>query len=223
MELSRCGGSNRLRDDHLEYNDPGGRAGAADSALGLSEPEVEIPMASGRVFSARIAIAALLLGAAPAAVAGPDSLERAVKATYLYKLAAFVNWPANAPQAPTPLAICVQGADPFGPVLDRVVAGRRIAGRPVVVRRLLKLEADSGCAIAYVSGSAAQTQAQALAAVEKAPVLTVTDAERGQAKGIVHLVPDGGKVRFSIDAAQAQEAGLEISSKLLALAVAVGP
>jgi hypothetical protein len=72
-----------------------------------------------------------------------------------------------------------------------------------------------------VAGSAAQSQVQALAAVERAPVLTVTDAARGPAKGIVHLALVGGKVRFAIDAAKAQGAGLEISSKLLALAVAV--
>lgn len=180
-------------------------------------------MAPGRVFSARIAITALLLGPAAPAAAGADSLELAVKATYLYKLAPFVTWPASAGQAPVPLVICVQGADPFGRLLDRVVVGQSVAGRPVAVRRVPKLEAGSGCAIVYVAGSATQSQAQALAAVEKAPVLTVTDAARGHAKGIVHLVLDGGKVKFSIDTAQAGGAGLEISSKLLALAVVARP
>jgi hypothetical protein len=180
-------------------------------------------MAPARVFAARIAIAALVLAPAAPAGARSSTLELAVKATYLYKLAPFVTWPASAAQASAPLTICVQGADPFGPLLDRVVAGQSVAGRPVVVRRVPKLEADTGCAIAYVAGSAVQSQAQALAAVEKAPVLTVTDSARGSVRGIVHLVLDGGKVRFSIDAAQAANAGLEISSKLLALAVVVRP
>jgi hypothetical protein len=178
-------------------------------------------MAFGR--AARIAVAALMLAPAAPASAGTGSLELAVKATYLYKLAPFVTWPASAAQTSAPLAICVQGADPFGPLLDHVMAGQSIAGRPVVVRRVPKLEADTGCAIAYVAGSAVQSQAQALAAVENAPVLTVTDAARGPAKGIVHLVRDGRRVRFSIDTAQAANAGLEISSKLLALAVVVRP
>ena len=176
-------------------------------------------MAFRRVIAARIAIAALLLAPVGPAAAGMGALELAIKATYLYKLASFVTWPASAAQAFAPLTICVQGNDPFGPLLDRVVAGRSVAGRPVVVRRVARLEADSGCAIAYVAGSAIQSQAQALAAVEKAPVLTVTDAARGPARGIVHLVLDRGRVRFSIDTAQAASAGLEISSKLLALAV----
>ena len=39
--------------------------------------------------------------------------------------------------------------------------------------------------------------------------------------GIVHFVPDGGRVRFQVDIRQAEAAGLTISSKLLALAVRV--
>ena len=165
--------------------------------------------------------AMLLLAASAAAWAQTDTLELAVKAAYLYKLAAFVTWPADVSEPAQPLTICVQGADPFGPLLDRIVAGQSLAGRPVTVRRVSRLDPGTDCAIAYVAGSATQSQAQALAAVERTPVLTVTDAARGQNRGIVHLMLDGGKVRFAIDAAKAHEAGVEISSKLLALSVVV--
>jgi hypothetical protein len=170
-----------------------------------------------RVMAAGLAI--LGLGAAPACA---QSLELAVKATYLYKLAPFVSWPAQAYGGPNaPLVICVQGADPFGPILDRATAGQSVDGHPVVVRRVARLDAGAGCHIAYVAGGPAQSQAQALQAVEGAPVLTVTDEGRSAAKGIVRLLLDGGKVRFSIDAGQADRNGVEISSKLLALAVEV--
>jgi hypothetical protein len=171
------------------------------------------------------ALAVLLaLGAGtPVAAGGDAALELAVKATYLYKLAPFVSWPAAAyPPANAPLVICVQGADPFGSVLDRATAGQSVGGHPVIVKRVARLEANSGCQIAYVSGGPGQSQAQALVAVDEAPVLTVTDDARGGGpKGIVHLMLDAGKVRFAIDAEQAQESGVTISSKLLALAVAV--
>ena len=164
----------------------------------------------------------LSLGAAGPSNADP-SLEYAVKATYLYKLAPFVSWPLTAlPPTNAPLVICVQGADPFGPLLDRAIAGQSVGPHPVQVRRLARLDPAAGCQIAYVSGGAAQSQAQALQAVEGAPVLTVTDdAQKSPAKGIVQLLLDGGKVRFSIDAGQADRNGVTISSKLLALAVAV--
>jgi hypothetical protein len=166
------------------------------------------------------ALAALCPGAGRA---GDDSFELAVKATYLYKLAPFISWPNAAWSTPgAPMVICVQGADPFGQLLDRATAGQAVGSHPVVVKRVARLAPDTGCQIAYVAGGAAQSKAQALQAVEGAPVLTVTDEARGPpARGIVDLELDGGRVRFSIDAGQADRNGVAISSKLLALAVAV--
>ncbi|HEX3887070.1 MAG TPA: YfiR family protein [Phenylobacterium sp.] len=155
--------------------------------------------------------------------ADPHELELAVEATYLYKVAHFVTWPPGVfPNPAAPVMLCIQGADPFGATLDRLVAEKQVGGRPIVVRRLARLEPGSGCQIAFVAGGAVQSQAQALQAVEGAPVLTVTDEQRGtSARGIVQLLLESGKVRFSIDAAQADRSGVAISSKLLALAVAV--
>jgi len=176
-----------------------------------------------RIAAAALAALVCAMGDSSSADAGDASLELAVKATYLYKLAPFVSWPPEAYASPTaPLVICVQGADPFGQVLDRAVSGQAVGSHPVTVKRLARIEPDSACHIAYLAGGPAQSQAQALQAVERQPVLTVTDEARGGvAKGIVHLLLAGGKVRFSIDAGLAEADGVTISSKLLALAVMV--
>jgi len=185
-------------------------------------------MATRRALPARIAtmtgaLACALGAAAPAWTGEYGGAEVAVKATYLYKLAGFVDWPPGVYSAPTaPLMICVQGLDPFGAVLDRATMGRRVGTHPVVVRRLVKLEVDSGCHVAYLAGGATQSSAQALRAVAGQPVLTVTDEAQGaSARGIVHLLHAAGRVRFSIDAIQAEQNGVAISSKLMSLAVAV--
>ncbi len=167
-----------------------------------------------------LALTALLLCGGAAT---DEPLELAVKATYLYKLAPFVSWPGSAfADGAAPLVICIQGKDPFGPLVDRAVAGQRIEGRPVLVRRLAKVDGASGCQIVYIGGSEAQPEAAALRDIGRAPVLTVTDQERGAgAPGDVHLVLMEGRVRFVIDNGQAQQQGLAISSKLLALALKV--
>ena len=173
--------------------------------------------------SRHVGLSAILILLATFARAEVIDIELAVKATYLYKLAQFVEWPAEALGGSTePLVICIQGADPFGTVADRAIVGQRLGTHPVSLRRVARLSADSGCQVAYVAGSRTQSVSQALEAVQDQPVLTVTDAARGSPKGIVHLVLSSGKVRFSINAASAQARGLEISSKLLALAVEVG-
>jgi hypothetical protein len=177
------------------------------------------------IYGAAAVVLVLALVPFAAAWAQEGSLERAIKATYLYKFVPFVEWPKTVWSAPTsPLVLCVAGDDPFGQVLDEAVAGQAAGPHPIALRRLSIVTRESGCNLLYDAGSPAQTVADALAAVRGTPVLTVTDAERnGGAKGIINFVILGNHVRFEIDDAAAAENGLVISSKLLSLAVHVTP
>ena len=171
----------------------------------------------------RWALALALCLMSPVAGAADPQPDVHVKAAYLARLAPFVIWPAALFAGPNvPLALCVQGADPFGPALDQMTSGQGVGSHPIIVRRIERLDADSGCQIAYLAGSPAQSQAAALKAVDGKPVLTVTDGDaEGGGKGIVHFILVGGRVRFEIDAGRADQSGLTISSKLLALAADV--
>lgn len=160
----------------------------------------------------RFAVVALLLMAAAQARAD-GSLEYAVKATYLYKFAPFVEWPATAfASADSPITICVSGTDPFGALLDRATADQRVDGRPIAVHHIASVTADSGCHILFIGDSVSQ----ALDAVRGQPVLTVTDDAPGS-HGIINFVIRDGKVRFEIDSDAAAQNHLVISSKLLNL------
>jgi hypothetical protein len=174
----------------------------------------------GLRFAFAVAVASLL---ATAAWAQGTSLAAAIKATYLYKIASFVEWPEQAFSSPTsPLRLCVVGDDPFGDLLDRAVAGQLVGERPVAVHHLRVVDPGANCHILYVAGSSAQPIDGALASVRGTPVLTVTDsATTARAGGIIHFVIVDDRVRFAIDIAAAAENRLAISSKLLGLAVAV--
>jgi len=152
------------------------------------------------------------------------SLEYAVKATYLYKLAPFVNWPAEEFAAPdAPFRICVVGNDPFGDFLDNAVVGRRFGNHPFEVHRLDSLTPDADCQIAFLSRVPSQSISQALEAVRGKPVLTVVDSTVPDRGGIMQFVVKHGRVRFDIDTAAAARNHLTISSKLLNLALVVRP
>ena len=150
----------------------------------------------------------------------PASLEYAVKASYLYKFAPFVNWPATSFATPTsPFAICVAGDDPFGPVLDDITRGQQLEDHPIVVRRMETPDPAANCQILFVGRSAAHTTTEMLHAVAGEPVLTVTDRSRGVEGGMIQFVIREGRVRFDIDPAAATANGVSISSKLLDLAL----
>lgn len=177
--------------------------------------------------SSRLAGLAFLLSFSSAtgiADAQSDAPEYVVKGAYLYKLGDYIEWPAAAFASPTsPLNLCVSGEDPFGSALDSSVAGQKIAGRTIRVRRLAVAERDAGCHVLYVGGSDRQPVAQTLDAVRGTPVLTVTDAARGDATGIVHFLVKDRRVRFDIDDESAALNGLKVSSKLFTLALSVKP
>lgn len=172
---------------------------------------------------ARRALLVLLLPGAALAAEG-DALEYAIKATYLYKFAAYVDWPASTFAAPgSPLTLCIAGDDPFGASLDTAVRDQRVAGRALVVRRLKSVGREADCQILFVGG-ADPLRTQFLAAVRGSAVLTVTDRhESGGTAGIIDFVMRDNRVRFDIDESAATRSGLAISSKLLKLALNLKP
>jgi hypothetical protein len=176
----------------------------------------------------RATASASLFAALSASLAWPAAaqqaqtpLELAIKATDLYKFAAFVDWPPNAFPGPTdPAVLCVAGDDPFGPLLDQAVRGQKIGPHPIVVMRLDHVEKGAGCNILFVGPSRRQGAAEALDKVRGQPVLTVTDSSADAAgRGMIDFVLKDARVRFRIDPRAAERNGLAISSKLLSLAV----
>ena len=173
------------------------------------------------------ALRALLRLLLPAALclAAPASAQptvEAVEAAFLPKFPRYVVWPETSrPGGRAPFQLCVIGADPFGRLLDQAAAEEVVDGHQVAVRRLANAVGAEGCHLAFVRGAAPQETAQLLAALAGRPALTVTDAQAGPQRGMIHLAVVGGRVRFYIDEAEAARCGLAISSRLLALAVGV--
>lgn len=164
----------------------------------------------------RLLAAAMALLAFPAPAAAPPS-DVAVKAAFLTKFPAYVDWPAAArPRPGAALQICILGGDPFGRLIDDAARGQQVDGHPLQVRRLAAPGQAGGCHVAFVQGGNA-----ALLGLQGKPVLTVTDARAGAQGGMIHFVIHQGRVRFNIDEAQAARSGVGISSRLLGIALSV--
>lgn len=174
---------------------------------------------------ARLALfTALALVAPGPATAQSKPLEIQVKAAFLPKFAAYVNWPPGAIGGPDdPVMLCVIGQDPFGRNLDEAAAGQRIDQRAIIVRRLDGTGEAEHCNIAFLGGSARQSATAMQQALRGKPILTVTDAGAGAERGMVHFALKDGRVRFYIDDALAARSNLAISARLLSLAISVKP
>jgi hypothetical protein len=160
---------------------------------------------------------------AVSSIAGEDArpTEYQVKAEYLSNFGRFVKkWATRAQPAPDePFELCVLGQDPFGPTLDAAVKGEDINGAPIAAKRVTRPQDALGCRVLFI-GSTEENQLPAiLTALGTAPVLTVADipdfVKRG---GMIQFVLDGNRVKFEINNAAAQRAGLSLSSELLKVA-----
>ena len=165
-------------------------------------------------------LTALLLSA-PALVMADETRisEYRVKTAFLYNFSRFVTWPRATLQDRPEFTLCITGSDPFGPQLDNLT-GKAVHDKTLVVRRLSSLAMVDDCQLVYIGENSELTETLLLLGGQ--PILTVSDAagfiEEG---GIIQFMLIQNKVRFRINVAAANAAGLNISSKLLSLAVSV--
>ncbi|GAB4279999.1 MAG: hypothetical protein Kow0092_35710 [Deferrisomatales bacterium] len=189
------------------------------------------PWPRARALRGLVLALGLLVAGPPPALSLPPStglspstlLERRVKAAFLYHFAQLTRWPSGAwPEAGEPLVVAVVGEDLLGEAWGEI-EGKRVRGRPVVVRRHAAAGRAHGCQMVFLGPPYGEDPARVLEGVGRG-VLTVSDAQgfadRG---GMIELVNVAGRVRFRINQGAARRAGLTLSARLLHLAIEVLP
>lgn len=152
--------------------------------------------------------------------AGEVAREYQLKAAFLYNFAKFVEWPAGTfAAADRPIVIGVFRANPFGDVLEKTVAGRKINGHPVVVEQVHTVAAARQMQILFVGVTQDAAVAALTESLKGSTVLTVGEsamfARRG---GIITFWLQHDSLRFTINTGAAREAQLKISAQLQKLA-----
>jgi hypothetical protein len=172
----------------------------------------------------RTVVAVLWLLFAASSVFGQEKPgEYQVKAAYLYNFGRFVEWPPRVTSASTgSFTICVLGEDPFGRALDATLAGETIGNQKVAARRISGLQQSVDCQILFISSSEAKRLNKIIEALGDSAVLTVSDIPQfSQRRGMIQLLMEGNRIRFEVNLAATQRAGLTLSSELLKVATAV--
>ena len=165
-------------------------------------------------------LTALLLWSALGLADASVRSEYEIKAAFLYNFTRFITW-AEAPAEATELTLCVLGQNPFGDVLagldGRVSQGRRLR---LAFHETL-LEADQ-CQVLFVGTGKARNLRSITDYARERNMLTISEipdfVEDG---GIIGYVKEGNVIRFEINLLAAQQAGLQINSRLLELALRV--
>lgn len=150
-----------------------------------------------------------------------QGLEHAVKATFLYKFAGFVEWPESAFESSgSPFVLCIAGNDAVAKLIDQAAAGQAYGTHPIEVRHVAHPTAIATCHMLYVAGLSGDATEAYLQAAKGKPILTVTDgAAARRTQGMINFVLRDNRVRFEIDLDLAASHRIVVSSKLASLAI----
>ena len=163
------------------------------------------------------------LACAVAAAAQRTFDEREVKAVFLLNFVQFVDWPSSAFSTPeSPVVIGVLGEDPFGRLLDEVVAGEIVKGRTLSITRYRRVEDVKSCHVLFISPSESAQYEHIMAALRSQPTLTVGETENFTTRGMIRFLTESNRIRLEVNVDAAKTAGLTISSNLLRAARIVG-
>ena len=149
-----------------------------------------------------------------------EANEYEIKAAYLLNFPNFVDWPGSINQdLQSPIHLCLLGSDPLGSALSRMMADRLSRGRSLLLRRVSRTDPVSDCQILYIGPSESKHVPQILDSLHNVSALTVGETDQFAAQGgMIQLVMEDNRIHFKINPTAASEAGIRISSKLLALA-----
>jgi hypothetical protein len=153
-----------------------------------------------------------------------DSPESDLKVAFLYNFLRFTEWPADRqPALDTPWVICALGATSFNRFSLEEVEQKNVAGRRIEFRRLQELQTVRECHVVFVSSSEDKNLPKVMTALPAKSILTVGETTAfGAAGGMVRFYAEGSQLRIEINLAQANQAGLKLSAKLLNVAKITG-
>lgn len=162
-------------------------------------------------------LASLLFTSEVCAAKGSD--EAVIKAAFIYNFTKFASWPEDSCPEEY-LFIGIMASDPVSRKLE-LLEGRKSGQRMIKVIRL-KGASDSNCVnLIYVPNIDAISE-EDLKFMRQRHILVVADGRDAVSKGAaISLYKKQNRIRFDINLKVAKDSGIELSSRLLSLAVRV--
>lgn len=149
---------------------------------------------------------------------GNRSIEYQIKAAFIANFIAFTQWPEN---ITNPITLCLYGEDYFGDHLDQL-QNKPKANYQIQIQRINNLNQVDSCQSLFISKSSIDQLEYILDYLENRTVLTIADSPNAAKQGIaINMDINNEKITFEINLRAARNANLNISSKLLQLAISV--
>lgn len=155
-------------------------------------------------------------------VSHAQNAEQQIKAAFLYHFCSYVQWPKRDPSINhSHVTIGVAGTSRVIRIVRETLEGKSNKKCVFHVRAIKPGDDLSDVEMLYIAGKSRFYLEEFFSQSQTPPILTITDEEKNSDNSIINFVVRDDHVRFVISKSQADEAGLKLSSELLAVALQV--
>lgn len=174
---------------------------------------------TSRAFKALASACVCIMSMLACMDAGADDYSgAAVKAAYLYRFTAYIDWPATSSR----FTVAVMGDDELATNLAALLAVRSVKNLPSQVRKINKPTELGNAQILYIGPAFKGDLRKAIASVNSHPVLIVTSQPGAlDAGSAINFLEVDNRIRFEASIAAVERPGLRIAPELLSVAVRV--
>lgn len=153
--------------------------------------------------------------------AAEDSALR-IKAAFIYRFCGYTTWPQTRfSGGHDPIRVGVVGHQRVVDEINRAFIGKTVGGRPLSVHKVDRKSDVEAFHLLYFSKSSRSDLPDFPVLRQPLPILAITEEPALSENAIINFIMQGDYIRFEISRTRAQEVGLEISSQLLSVAIAV--
>lgn len=158
----------------------------------------------------------LSLQAPPASAQANRAAEDAVKAGFIFNFMKYTQWPAGSDAQA--MSVCATAGRPLDGQLQ-LLNERSIGNQHLVVHLAVPVAELPRCRAAFFTADPGSDSAKGVRSLEGMPVLTIGDVPGfAQNGGMIELRRVDDRIRFIVNLAAAERAGLRLSSQMLKLA-----
>ena len=146
--------------------------------------------------------------------------EYELKASFLFNFAKYTIWPSHTFRDPkSPIILGIVGKDPFGEILDKAFANKKIGRRPILIKRFGRAKRVPFAHMIFFGKLAPKVESSLQKKLALRATLSIADRPGVAGKGTsAGFYMDRGKVRFEISKRAVEGSHLNMSSQLLKLA-----
>lgn len=154
---------------------------------------------------------------------GHRGIEHHIKAAFIYKFAAYVEWPAvSFTNSKAPFVIGVVGGEEVAAELVKLSYDADIEARPIHVVQVGDDASLDDVHVLFIGRNRVNDAAELLRATASKPILVVTESPEALAAGsIINFMMVNDYIRFEISSINAKINDLKISARLLDVAQSV--